>query len=185
MRAARRSCPVLTTARLTLTAHDVEDHDDMLAMWREPAVTAFFGGEPSTANEAWARLLRYAGLWPLLGFGYWAARETATGRWVGEVGLAEFRRDLVPSLGSDPETGWVLATWAHGRGFAREAAEAMLAWADGALAARRTVCMIHPDNAASLALAGKLGYRPFAETVHRARPAVLLERFAGCGRRGT
>jgi RimJ/RimL family protein N-acetyltransferase len=54
----------------------------------------------------------------------------------------------------------------------------MLAWADRELEARRTVCMIHPDNHNSLTLAGRLGYRHFADTRYRARPAVLLERLA-------
>ena len=173
----RRTCPVLVTARLTLAPHRVEDFDDMVETWRDPVVVRYFGGVPSSPEEVWARLLRYGGLWPLVGYGFWAARETATGRFVGEVGLAEFRRDVDPSLVGVPEAGWVLACWAHGQGLAREATEAMLAWADAALGVRRIACMIDPHNAASLALAGKLGFRPFADTHYKARPTVLLERF--------
>ena len=77
-----------------------------------------------------------------------------------------------------PEAGWVLASWAHGQGLAREATEAMLAWADRALAAPRIACMIDPHNDASLALAAKLGFRRFADTHYKAKPTVLLERFA-------
>lgn len=174
----RRACPRLTTARLTLGPHAVADFDDMLATWRDPIVVRHFGGQPSTPEECWARLLRYAGLWPLLGYGYWRIRETATGRFVGEIGLAEFRRDVVPSLTGAPEAGWVLAPWAHGQGMAREGAEAVLTWADQHLRARRTVCMIDPGNAASLALAGKLGFVAFAETRYKGRDSILLERHA-------
>ena len=75
----------------------------------------------------------------------------------------------------------MLASWAHGQGFAREAAEAMLAWADGALRARRMVCLIDPANAPSLALAARLGFAPFAETRYKGRDSVLLERLTPDG----
>jgi RimJ/RimL family protein N-acetyltransferase len=176
-RAVRQSCPVLTTARLSLGPHEAGDFPDMLSMWRDPVVVKHFGGVASTPEECWARLLRYAGLWPLLGFGYWRIRERATDRFVGEVGLAEFRRDIAPSLVGWPEAGWVLAPWAHGQGFAREAADAIFAWADGSLRAERTVCLIDPGNGPSLALAAKLGFEPFAETRYKGRDSVLLERF--------
>ncbi len=173
-----RVCPVLTTARLTLAAHVTSDYQDLLDTWRDPVVVKYFGGVLSTSEEVWARLLRYGGLWPLMGYGYWAVRETATGRFVGEVGLAEFRREIEPSLIGTPEGGWVLASWAHGQGFAREATEAMLAWTDSVLGACRTVCMIDSHNAPSLALAGKLGFRSFAESPYKGKPVVLLERVA-------
>jgi RimJ/RimL family protein N-acetyltransferase len=173
-----RSCPILTTPRLTLRPHDVGDYEDLLATWTDPVVVKYFGGVPSTPEEVWARLLRYGGMWPMLGYGYWSVRETASGRFVGEVGLAEFRRNVTPSLVGTPEAGWVLASWAHRRGLAREATEAIFAWADTQLGARRTVCVIDPDNAASLALAARLGFKVFAEPLYRGRPTVLLERFA-------
>lgn len=172
---------MLTTARLSLSAHAAGDFPDMLAMWREPAVVRYFGGVPSTAEECWTRLLRYAGLWSVLGFGYWRIRERATGRFVGEIGLAEFGRDITPSVAGWPEAGWVLAPWAHGQGFAREAAEAVFTWADGALPAERTVCLIDPDNAPSLALAAKLGFARFAAARYKGRDSVLLERFRTAG----
>jgi RimJ/RimL family protein N-acetyltransferase len=171
----------LITPRLTLGPHEVEDFEDMLRTWREPAVVEHFGGVPSTPEEVWARLLRYGGLWPLLGFGYWRVRESDSGRFVGEVGLAEFRRDLTPSLIGAPEAGWVVASWAHGKGYAREATEAMMTWVDSALGAPRTVCLIHPANAPSLRLAGRLGFTRFAETLYKGRDAVLLERRSRAG----
>ncbi len=58
----------------------------------------------------------------MLGYGYWAARETAGGRAsVGEIGFADFHRGIQPSIDGVPEMGWALASWAHGQGFAVEA----------------------------------------------------------------
>lgn len=176
-RTPRQSCPVLTSERLTLGPHGLEDFPDSQAMWADPEVVRYIGGAPSTSEEAWARQLRYAGLWPLAGFGYWQIRETATGRFVGEAGLAEWRRILTPSLIGAPEAGWVLAAWAQGQGFAHEAMRAIFAWADAAMATRRTVCMIDPRNAASLALAARLGFAEFARTRYKGHDSILLERW--------
>ncbi len=145
-------------------------------MWADPAVTPFIGGKPSTREESWARLLRYGGLWPLLGFGYWVVEEKDTSRFVGEVGFADFHRPLEPSFGDAPEAGWALAYWAHGKGYATEAVQAATSWSDTNLCAPRTVCMISPENVASLAVARKCGYREFARTTFREKPTILFER---------
>jgi RimJ/RimL family protein N-acetyltransferase len=146
-------------------------------MWADPAVTPYIGGgKPSTREESWARLLRYGGLWPLVGFGYWVIEEKTTRRFAGEAGFADFKRALEPSFGDAPEAGWVLASWAHGHGFATEAVLAALAWADANLSSPRTVCMIDPQNAASINVAKKSGYREFARATFRETPTVLFER---------
>ncbi len=169
---------VLVTARLTLSPHGLGDLDDSLALWSDPAVVRFIGGRAFSAEEVWFRLLRYAGHWQLLGFGYWSLRETATGRHVGEAGFAQNRREIEPSLLDCPEAGWALRPWAQRRGLAAEAMRAILAWNDAHLNAARTVCLIDPENAASLRLAERLGYREFARTEYKGRETVLLERWA-------
>jgi RimJ/RimL family protein N-acetyltransferase len=173
---------VLTTARLTLGPFTLADYEDSRALWQDPQVVRYIGGQPATEQECWTRLLRQVGHWSLMGFGFWCVRETASGRFVGEIGLAEFHRDITPSLVGAPEAGWVLATWSHGKGFGAEAGAAVFAWADLVLAAERTVCIIDPGNAASLGVAAKMGFKRFAETTFWGEPAVLLERFAAAGR---
>jgi len=126
----------VNTARLLLRPHCPEDFADCAAMWADPEVTRHIGGRPFTAEEVWARLLRYAGHWSLHGWGYWVARIRDTGEFVGELGFADFRRALDPPFGDAPEIGWALAPSAQGRGLAREAVEAALRWADANFAAR-------------------------------------------------
>jgi RimJ/RimL family protein N-acetyltransferase len=176
-----RDLPELDTARLTLRAHTVADFDESAAMWGDPAVLRYLAERPFTHEEVWARLLRYAGLWPLLGYGYFVARERGTGRFVGEVGLADFHRDITPSLGSAPEAGWVLASWAHGQGFATEAMEAVLAWHDttaapSGAASGRTVCIIRPDNASSVRVAAKCGYTGMGRGLYKGQELLVFER---------
>jgi RimJ/RimL family protein N-acetyltransferase len=166
----------IRTQRLTLHPHTPQDFNDVAAMWAEPDVVRHISGKPSTREESWSRLLRYAGHWATMNFGYWAVRETNSGRFVGDVGLSEFRRDIVPSLEDSAEAGWVLAPWAHGNGFATEAVRAALAWYESQFGALRTVCMIAPENEASLRVAEKCGYREFAHARYKSDPVILLER---------
>jgi RimJ/RimL family protein N-acetyltransferase len=166
-----RSAPTLDTDRLVLRAHVLADFDDSAAMWGDPAVTRHIGGKTSTREESWRRFLGFPGHWALMGFGYWAVRERATERYVGEVGVAEFRRELVPSIEGSGEAGWVLAPWAHGKGFATEAVRAALAWY-----ARPTACLIDEKNVPSLRVAAKCGYAEVARPVYHGTPGVLLRR---------
>lgn len=174
-----RTAPALATERLALRPHKQADFDDCAALWADAEVTRFIGGRPSTREESWARVLRYAGLWALLGFGYWVVRERQTGRFVGEVGLADFRRQTTPPLDGVPEVGWALAPWAQGRGFATEAVRAALAWGDANLAAPRTVCMIDPGNEASVRVAEKCGFRLLGNATYKGQDELLFERPRG------
>jgi RimJ/RimL family protein N-acetyltransferase len=139
-------------------------------MWGDAAVTRYIGGRPFTPEEVWARLLRYTGHWCLLGFGFWLIEEKDTGAFAGEVGLAEFKRDIQPPL-DVPEAGWVLASAAQGKGYATEALRAALEWAR-----RPTACIIHPENLASLRVAEKCGYREEARILYKGQPTVLCRR---------
>lgn len=122
------------------------------------------------------RMLRYAGLWSMLGFGYWAVEELATSKFVGDVGLADFHRELSPSIVGIPEAGWVLDPAFFGRGYATEALRAALAWADTNMSAERTACIIAPENAASIRVAEKAGYAERARTTYAGSPTILFMR---------
>jgi RimJ/RimL family protein N-acetyltransferase len=148
----------LETERLVLDGHVAEDFEPLAAMWADPEVARFIGGRPSTPQESWMRLLRYGGLWPLLGYGYWAVREKPSGRYIGDLGFADFHRDVEPSIIGVPEAGWAIASWAQGRGYAREALGASLNWLDGERRFDRSCCLIAPENAVSIHLAKRQGF---------------------------
>jgi RimJ/RimL family protein N-acetyltransferase len=175
-RKALHEAPTIETARLILRGYRLEDFPHLAAAWADPEVVRYIGGRPSTEEESWTRLLRNSALWPMLGYGYWAATEKATGLYAGDVGFADFKREIEPSIKGVPEIGWVLAPWSHGRGYATEAAQAALHWLDSALGPQRTVCIINDDNLASLRVAEKCGYREFARTEYKGSNVVMLER---------
>jgi RimJ/RimL family protein N-acetyltransferase len=168
--------PTVETERLVLRGHRRDDFAECAALWADPVVTRYVGGRPFAADEVWTKLLRYVGHWAVVGYGYWVVREKASGRFVGEVGFADFQRDIVPSFDGAPEAGWVLAPWSHGKGFATEAVRAAIAWLDRALGPARTVCMIDLDNAASMRVAAKCGFREWTRATYKGTPTQLFER---------
>ena len=170
--------PTLETERLLLRAHRLRDFDAVAETWASPEVYRYIGGQPSTREQSWARMVRLPGLWALLGYGYWALEEKTTGKFVGEVGFADFKRDLTPSIEGVPEHGWVLAPAAHGKGYATEAVMATLAWLARHTSHSQCVCIISPENAASIRVAEKVGYREEVRTTYHDAPTILFRRGA-------
>ena len=168
--------PVLETERLRLRGHRLDDFAPAAAMWGDPIVTRYIGGKPFSKENVWSKILRYVGHWSLLGFGYWVIEERASGRFVGEAGFADFERDMTPSLDGTPETGWVLCPWAHGKGFATEAVRAAIAWGDDRFQGASTVCLIDPENVASIRVAVKCGYREAERGTYKDEPTLLFRR---------
>lgn len=167
--------PVLETPRLRLRAHVTSDHPACCALWSHPEVVRYTLGKPATAEEVWSRILRYRGSWALLGYGYWVVEERESNAFVGEVGLCNLQRDLRPALGDLPEIGWSLSPIHHGKGYATEAAQAVLEWSSAPpLSAGKLACIIHSENGASLRLARKLGFTASHTTFYRDAPTLVL-----------
>ena len=167
--------PTLETERLILRGYRLDDFPACAAMWADPDVVRFIGGQPSTEEQAWARMLRYLGHWDLLGFGFWAIALRETGELVGEIGAADFKRDVTPPIG-DLETGWVLARRAHGKGYATEALRAVLGWLDAKFPGKPSVCVIDPTNTASFNVATKCGYAPIGSRTYHGDELTVLRR---------
>lgn len=171
------AAPRIVTERLVLRAHGPDDFEATAALWGDPETVRGIGGRAFSREECWWRLLRYLGMWPALGFGYWCLEERGSGACVGDVGFADFKRDMEPGFDGAPEGGWVLAPSVHGKGYATEAMAAACAWLD----AERpdlapAVCMIDPDNAPSIRVAEKLGFAEYARAAYHDSPVILYQR---------
>jgi RimJ/RimL family protein N-acetyltransferase len=184
--------PVIETQRLRLRGPRPEDLPDSAALWSDPVVIRFTGGKPLSEEEVWGRLLRYVGHWAWMGFGYWVVEEKTTGRFAGELGFSDWKREMKPSLQGLPELGWVLASRVHGQGYATEAARAAIEWADSHFGKRasgcagtenpiapelrsaRMTCIIHPEHVRSIRVAEKSGFKELLRSSYRGEPTIVF-----------
>ncbi len=168
--------PLLETERLRFRAFRPEDLDRWAAVMAHPVTVRHFGGDPVPREETWRKLLAASGLWSMLGYGYWAVERKVDGLLVGQVGLADFKRAIIPAIEGVPEAGWILAPDAHGFGFAAEAVRAMLDWADATLSAPAITAIIDPDNEPSVRVAEKTGFSARETATYKGKPILLFER---------
>ena len=147
--------PILTTARLSLRELTEDDADFMLRLLNEPAYWRYIGDRGvRTTADARAYLARG----PLAsyrrhGFGLWAVTLPAAGPPLGICGL--IKREILP----DVDLGYAFLTEAWGRGYAYEAAAAVLEYGRRRLGLRRVVAVVDPANDRSIAVLRKLGLR--------------------------
>jgi RimJ/RimL family protein N-acetyltransferase len=168
--------PTLETERLILRPHRLDDFDAYVEMWADPDVVRFITGKPNDRETTWWRLVRHAGHWEHMGFGFFAIEEKATGAFVGEGGFMEARRTLDPSIEGSLEAGWALMPTGQGWGYATEAMSAAIAWADGALPGKRMTCIIVPDNLPSIRVAKRLGFEELVRTTYQDSTIAIFER---------
>jgi RimJ/RimL family protein N-acetyltransferase len=170
------SAPELETERLLLRGFREDDLAEHAAILSDPVVMEHFGGHLFGREDSWRRLLGGVGLWQLQGTGLLAAERKSDGRLVGHLGLFDYHREITPSIEGVPELGYIFAREVHGQGIAREACDALLAWADETLDADETVAMISIGNEPSMKLAQRLGYARQPDGVYRDEAVSLWRR---------
>ncbi|CAN7327855.1 GNAT family N-acetyltransferase [Rhizobium sp. LjRoot254] len=169
---------MIETQRLLLREHRIDDFAAYIPLWtqRLPGPDGGFRFPPLWDEEVWARLLRWIGHRQVFGFAPFLAFDLASGRLCGEVGFGHFHRGNGPAFDGVPETMWTLHPDFHGEGLAGEAATAAIVWFDSHFPSPRTVCMIEPDNTASLRLAERFGFREFDRGEYKGSLNIFLER---------
>lgn len=169
--------PLLVTENLRLRSFTADDFAAGRSLWAGEQ----YGAEPMMNDEqVWSKLLRHLGHWQAQGYGYWAVEEAATGNFIGSVGLAFNRRNLPEQYAAWVETGWTLLPQAQGKGYAREAVRAIMAWAEQQRLGN-IFCIIAPDNLRSKSLAEKSGFRFNEVTVYNGRVVWVYSRAARSG----
>ncbi len=141
--------PTLTTSRLTLRPMRFDDwpaYRQLMASER-----AQFMGGPFSDAVAWGMFCSDHAQWDLFGCGALMIEDQASGACVGQVGINA--GPLFPEF----ELGWFVYPEFEGRGYAREAAEAMLSWARDIRKLPSLVSYVDPENTRSAGLALRLG----------------------------
>lgn len=147
----------LVTRRLWLEPLREEHAELLLPVLSDPRLHAFIGGRPDTLAELRARYRRMlAGAPdPRVSWCNWAARWRADGQPVATL-QATISQAATPCTG---EIAYLVGTAWQGRGIAREMGSALIGWlAAGGVG--RVIAHIHPEHAASAAVATALGLRP-------------------------
>lgn len=140
----------LHTSRLILRPPVEDDLDAWAMLDADEVATRFIGGVQGRAGS-WQGLATAVGMWSLRGCGLFSVLERDTGAWVGRVG------PWIPEGAIGTEIGWAIARPGWGKGYATEAAAAAMAWAFGHLGWTQVIHCIDHDNAASIAVAHRLG----------------------------
>jgi RimJ/RimL family protein N-acetyltransferase len=149
----------LETDRLTLRMLRESDFDAYAEMCADPEVMRYIGdGQPLPRPMAWRNLALMVGHWSLRGYGLWAAQERSSGTLVGRIGF--WNPEGWPGF----ELGWMLRRSFWGRGLATEAARAALQFSFTRLGQPQVQSLIHPENAASIRVAQRLGERLLGPT---------------------
>ncbi|MFF5502825.1 GNAT family N-acetyltransferase [Streptomyces roseolus] len=139
----------IPTERLDLVPLEVGHAEEMAAVLNDPALHAFVGGAPESLEELRARYVRWTAGAPEPGTTWcnWVVRAREDGRLVGTV--------QATVVGDGAEVAWVVGTAWQGRGYASEAARALVGWLRDR--GRTVVAHVHPDHAASAAVARAAG----------------------------
>jgi RimJ/RimL family protein N-acetyltransferase len=146
---------VIETDRLTLREITEDDAGFMLELLNSPGFIRYIA-DRGVRTEAAARAYigeRITSSYRDHGFGMWGVVPKGEGAPVGLAGLV--KRDVLPHV----DIGYALLERAWGRGYAREAAEAVLKHAQGPLALGTIVAITTPDNEASQNVLKKIGLR--------------------------
>lgn len=152
------TAPELLTPRLRLRMPGLPDFEHRAAFYASPRSVHEEG--PVGRAMAWRIWASEVGQWPLLGYGPFSVENRATGAYLGEVGIYH------PVGFPEPELGWFVTPEAEGKGYAAEAARAVMAWSRETFGWDHIINIIAPGNDRSIALARRLG------GVHSNRPGV-------------
>lgn len=149
-----RSIPTLETGRLVLRPYREDDFEAYASMAADPLVARYLGdGKTLDRMDAWRAFAASFGHWVLRGYGMWALAKRGDDRMIGRVGF------INPEGWPGFELGWTLERAAWGNGYATEAARHLLAYAFDVMGREKVISVIHPDNAASIRVAERIGER--------------------------
>ena len=143
------------TDRLLLRPYGSEDWPHVHRIWTDPAIVWWRANDPMTEDETRDLHGRYLGIngAAARGLGWWLLFDRVTeGKLIGQVALKS-----LPDIPGETEVVWQVLPAHRGQGYASEAGREMLRHGFETMALDQIVAPIVPENAASLAVARRLG----------------------------
>jgi len=145
----------LRTARLTLRPWREADRPAFAALNADPEIAADLGG-PLPRDASDAKLDRYRATFERIGFSRLVIEDSRQA-FIGYAGVMPSTPDH--PLGPHTEIGWRLVRTAWGKGYATEAAQAVLTDAFSHLGLREVLAYTATDNVRSQAVMARLRMR--------------------------
>ncbi|MGR5231558.1 GNAT family N-acetyltransferase [Vibrio rotiferianus] len=145
----------LTTARLTLRLVSVEDAPFILDLYNQPDFYRFVGDKQIRTLEESKRYIldNMLRMQELKGVSLLVVETTQTGKPIGICGLV--KRDTLTAF----DIGYGYLPNAYGKGYALEAATAVLEFARHDMKIENLVAITNNDNTRSISLLEKLGFQ--------------------------
>jgi RimJ/RimL family protein N-acetyltransferase len=144
---------VLETERLTLTRLSYDDCDFIVELLNEPEFRRFIGDKEVRSRDDAREYLRKGpiGSYECHGYGMFLVRNKSDNAPMGMCGLVKREAFDTPDIGF----AFLRRYWA--KGYAVEAAIAVLEYGKNILQLPRIIAIVDPDNEASIRLVEKLG----------------------------
>lgn len=143
----------LSTRRLLLPPLTRDHTEDLTAIYGDPEVARYVGGDRLTDETISLQVAAFADEWAENDYGQSAVILRESGEFVGRIGLHYWPQ------WDEIELGYILARSVQGTGVAAEGAQVWLAWAKSTATIDYVIANIHPENAASIGLAKKLQFK--------------------------
>ncbi|MDQ0574384.1 GNAT family N-acetyltransferase [Agromyces albus] len=175
------TAPRIETPRLKLRPHRSADASAWYVLQSDPNVLRYLPWPPRSRRASRRHLRHRTRHIRLEQAGdFLALAVELDGRLIGDVSL--HLREVDPR-GRRAEIGWLIGTEWAGRGFATEAARAMLKFAFDTLEARYVTAVMDPDNERSHVLARRLGFLDIADAGGERTLLLSREQFRRCSQR--
>jgi RimJ/RimL family protein N-acetyltransferase len=149
---------MIETERLILRGWHDDDIAPFHAMGQDAEVMRYLG-PLLTVDDARGVHDRMVGCQTEHGYCFWVVERKVDAAFLGFCGV----QPGYGFLAGETEIGWRLRRDAWGQGFAREAAEASLAWGWADLDVPRITAITTPDNRASWGLMERLGMKRYPD----------------------
>lgn len=162
----------LETPRLKLEPYDDSHYEGLRVMDSDVVVMRYItGGIVKTPEETWEGIRRVQARWDKYNFSWWAIKEKSSGVIVGAACL----QHLANVDGAPLEIGWRLVQEHNGKGYATEAAQAIIDYAAEQVGANYLIAVADPENIPSQRVMQRLGMTYKAIEQHYDVPCVVYE----------
>ena len=162
----------IESARLRLEPYELKHIDGLRAMDSDVEIMRYIGdGTIKTHEQTVASIERVQLRWRQRGYSWWAIIEKETAEVIGAACL----QHLANLDGAPLELGWRLRKEQQGKGYATEAAKAIIYFAVERFNAAHLVAVAHPENLASHKVMQRLGMTYVGIEEHYDQPCVVYE----------